>query len=172
MRRRAFGGTSSPDQLASWWLLGGSVEWAMLYAAAQEVDFEQQLWDASKAVFQDTSGSDRETLFFLCADGKAKIVMANCKNWKAETPQALVCWVCGCNGAQCLTNFGLEDTIDGWWDVVLPIGAIYRHIVADRRIPDSGLHGVLRAACRKRALSGPNHIHVLSQRFRIRKRQA
>ena len=51
------GGTSSPDQLPSWWLLGGSEEWATLYAAAQEVDFNQQLWDTSKVVFQDTSGS-------------------------------------------------------------------------------------------------------------------
>ena len=82
-------------------------------------------------------------LFFLCADGKAQIVMANCKNWKGEAPQASVCWVCGCNRAQCLANFGLEDTIDGWWDVVLPIGAICRHIAADCRIPDYGLHGVL-----------------------------
>ena len=58
------GGTSSPDQLASRWLLGGSEEWATLYVAAQEVDFDQQLWGASKVVFQDTNGSDRETLFF------------------------------------------------------------------------------------------------------------
>ena len=28
------GGTRSPDQLASWWLLGGSEEWSTLYAAA------------------------------------------------------------------------------------------------------------------------------------------
>ena len=34
------GGTSSPDQLGSWWLLGGSEEWAILYAGAQEVDFD------------------------------------------------------------------------------------------------------------------------------------
>ena len=73
-------GTSSPDQFASCWLLGGSEEWATLYAAAQEVDFDQQLWDASKAVFQDTGGSDRGILFFLCADGKAHLLMANCKN--------------------------------------------------------------------------------------------
>ena len=138
------GGTSSPDQLASWRLLGGSEKWATLYVAAQEVDLDQQLWDASQAVFHDTSGSDRATLFFfLSADGKAQILMANCKNWKPEAPQASVCWVCGCNRAQCLANFGLEDTIGGWWVLVLPIGVIYRHIAADRRIPDYGLHGVL-----------------------------
>ena len=34
--------------------------------------------------------------------------------------------------------------MDGCWDVVLPIGAMYPHIAADRRIPDYGLHGVLR----------------------------
>ena len=55
----------------------------------------------------------------------------------------MVCWVWGCNRAQRLANLGLEDTIDRWWDVVIPIGAIYRHIVANRRIPDYGLHGVL-----------------------------
>ena len=138
------GGTCSPNQLASWWLLGGSEEWATLYAAAQEVDFEQQLWDASKVVFQDTSGADRETLFFLCADGKAQILVANCKNFKAEASQAMVCWVCGRNREDCLANFGLEATIDGWWEVVLPMGAIYRHIPAKHRLPDYGLHGVLR----------------------------
>ena len=58
----------------------------MLYAATQEMDFDQQLWDASKLVFKVTNSSDRETLFFLCANGKAQILMANCKNWKAEAP--------------------------------------------------------------------------------------
>ena len=64
--------------------------------------------------------------------------MANCKNWKAKAPQNLVRWVCGCNRAQCLAHFGLEDTIDGWWDVVLPIGAIYRHIAAFRTTSCTG----------------------------------
>ena len=54
-----------------------------------------------------------------------------------------MCGVCGCNRAQCLANLGLEDTVDVWWDVVLPIGARDRHILADCRIPDYGLHGVL-----------------------------
>ena len=34
-----------------------------LYAATQEVAYEQQSWDASKVVFQDTSVADQETLF-------------------------------------------------------------------------------------------------------------
>ena len=93
-------------------------------AAAHEVDFDQQLWDASKAVFQDTAGSEHETLCFLCADGDTQILMARCKSWTAEAPQASVWWVCGCRRAQCLANFGLVDTIDSWWEVVLPIGAI------------------------------------------------
>ena len=46
--------------------------------------------------------------------------------------------------ADCLANFGLEATIDGWWKVVRPMGAIYRHIPAKRCIPGYGLHGVLR----------------------------
>ena len=115
-----------------------------MYAAAQEVDFDQQLWGASKVVFQNTSGADQETLFFLCADRKAQILMATCKNFKAEASQAMVYWVCGRNLVDCLANFGLEATINGWSEVVLPMRAIYRHITAKRRIPDYGLHRVLR----------------------------
>ena len=56
----------------------------------------------------------------------------------------MVCWVCGRNRPDCLANFGLEATIDGWWEVVLPMGARKRHIPAKHRIPDYRLHGVLR----------------------------
>ena len=42
------GGTTSPDKLASWWLMGGSEQWSMIYALAQQVDFDQELVDASK----------------------------------------------------------------------------------------------------------------------------
>ena len=35
-------------------------------------------------------------------------------------------------------------TIDGWWEVVLPMAAIYRYIPAKPRIANYGLHGVLR----------------------------
>ena len=40
-------GTSRSNQFASWWLLGGSEEWGALYAAAQKLHYDQQLWDAS-----------------------------------------------------------------------------------------------------------------------------
>ena len=52
----------------------------MLYAAAREVDFDQQLHDACSALFWDTGGPDWETLFFPLDDGKAQILIANCKN--------------------------------------------------------------------------------------------
>ena len=112
-------------------------------SAAHEAGFDQQLWDTSKVVFQDTRGSYRETYFFRYADGKAEVLMANCTNLKAGAPQAMVCWLRGCNRAQSLANLELEDTIDGCWYVVLPIGAIYRHIAIDRRNHDYGWHGVL-----------------------------
>ena len=55
----------------------------------------------------------------------SRLLMANCKNFEAEASQAMMCWVCGRNKADCRANFGLEATIDGWWEVVLPIEAIY-----------------------------------------------
>ena len=115
-----------------------------IVCGCQVVDFDQQLSNARTVVFQDTAAADWETMLFLRANGKPQISLANCKNWKAEAPQALVCWVCGRNKAKCIVHFGLENTIDGWWEIVLPIGAIYRHILGNRRIPDYGLHGVLR----------------------------
>ena len=85
-----------------------------------------------------------KTFFLPSADGKPQFLMANWKIRKAGAPQAFVCWVSGCNRAQSLANFGLEDIIDGRSDVVLPVGVIYRHIVPNRRTPDYGLHVVVR----------------------------
>ena len=42
------GGTTSPDHPAVWWLIRGSEHLRTIYALAQEVDFDQQLVDASK----------------------------------------------------------------------------------------------------------------------------
>ena len=52
----------------------------------------------------------------------------------------MVCWVCGRHRADCPANFGLEATIDGCLEVVLPMGAMYRHILAKLGIPGYGLH--------------------------------
>ena len=54
--------------------------------------------------------------------------MANCKNWKTHTPQALVSSVCGRNRAECAANFAGGNTLDGCCEIVLPIGVIYRDI--------------------------------------------
>ena len=51
-------------------------------------------------------------------------------------------WVCGRNGADPLAYFGLECTIDGLCETMLPIEAKQRQILADRRLPNYGLHGV------------------------------
>ena len=66
-----------------------------------------------KVVFQGTAGANRGTMFFLSADGKAQILMANCKNWKAEAARASVCWVCGRNRAGCIANFWKTPLMDG-----------------------------------------------------------
>ena len=87
------GGTTSRNQLPSWWLLRGSEKWETLYALSQEVDFADELRKAATVSFKDTKGNGRQSLFFLCAGGKAQLLMAGCQNWKAESPRATVCWV-------------------------------------------------------------------------------
>ena len=53
------GGTTSTNQLSSWWLLGGSEKWETLYAASQEIDFDDELRKAATVSFKDTGGNDR-----------------------------------------------------------------------------------------------------------------
>ena len=50
--------TATPNQLSSWWLLGGSEKWETLYAASQEIDFDEELCKAATASFKDTEGND------------------------------------------------------------------------------------------------------------------
>ena len=138
------GGTASANQLSSWWLLGGSDKWETLYAASQEIDFDDELCKAATVSFKDTEGNDRQSLFFLFAYGKAKVLMAGCQNWKAECPGATVCCVCMRNRALCLATFGTPSAIDGSSERIVAIRAIYRTITSDTRVPDYGLHWVLR----------------------------
>ena len=67
-------------------LLRWTVHRETLYAAPQEIDLNDELRKAATVSFKDTGGNDRQSLFFLCADGKAQVLMAGCQNWKAETP--------------------------------------------------------------------------------------
>ena len=80
--------------------------------------------------------------FFLVR--KAHVLMVGCQNWKAESPGATVCWVCMRNRALYLAAFGTANAIDADWIGAVAIGSIYRTITGDRRVPDYGLHGVLR----------------------------
>ena len=68
---------------------------------------------------------------------------------EAEAPQASVCWMCGCNMAKCLANFGLEDPIDGRWDVahVPPVPSQERAIFLHQRGRFCGIPGEVHAIC-------------------------
>ena len=105
--------------------------------SVQEVDFDQELVDASKVTTVDTARATRQPLFFLCGNGKAQILLSGSKNWK------IVCWVCGRSRANWWANFGARQTIEMMWDANLPINAVYRHISTAHCIPDHGLHGVM-----------------------------
>ena len=92
---------------------GGSEKWETPYAAFQEMDFDDELRNATTVSFKDTGGNDRQSLFFLCADGKAQVLMAGCQNWKAESLGATVVWVSMRNRALCLATFGTVIATDG-----------------------------------------------------------
>ena len=70
--------------------------------------------------------------------------MGGCQNWKAESPGARVCLICMQNRAQCLAAFGTASAIDAVWQGAVAIGSLCGTIAGDRRVPDCGLHGVLR----------------------------
>ena len=106
------------------------------------MDYDQQLWDASKVIFKDFSLGGGETLFFLCADGNAQLLITNFKNWKAEAAQGSGCWAWSRNEPECLPKLDLESSIDGCSETLLPIAAIYGHMGAYRRGPNYGLRVV------------------------------
>ena len=47
------GGIASPNQLSNWWLRGGTEKWETLYAASQEIDFDDELRKAANVSFKD-----------------------------------------------------------------------------------------------------------------------
>ena len=70
-------GTSRPNQLSSWPLVGVSEHWATMHAATEGADFDQQLWDGTKVISQDTPFVVWRTMFFLSPNGMAPVLIAN-----------------------------------------------------------------------------------------------
>ena len=138
------GGTASPNQLSSCCLLWGSEKRETLYVVSQEIYFDDELHKAATVSSKDTGGNDRQSLFFPFADGKAQVPVAGCQNWKVGSPGATVCLVCMCSRALCPATFGTAGAIDADLIGAVAIGAIYRTITWDWRVPDYGLHGLLR----------------------------
>ena len=75
----------------------GAVKSGRPSMASQEIDFDDALRKAATVIFQDMGRNGRQSLFFLCADGKAQVLMAGCQNWKAQSPGATVV------GSACVT---------------------------------------------------------------------
>ena len=55
-----------------------------------------------------------------------------------------MCGVCMRSRALCLATFGTASAIDAGWIGAVAICAIYSTITRDGRVPNYGLHGVLR----------------------------
>ena len=91
------GGTASPNQLSSWWLLGGSEKWETLYAASQEIDFDDELRKAATVSFEDTAGNDRQSFFFC-----VQMVKHRC-SWRAAKTGRQNPLVPLCVGSACVT---------------------------------------------------------------------
>ena len=91
------GGTASPNQLSSWWLLGGSEKWETLYAASQEIDFDDELRKAATVSFKGTGGNDRQSPFFC-----VQMVKHRC-SWRAAKTVRQNPLVPLCVGSACVT---------------------------------------------------------------------
>ena len=91
------GGTSSPNQLCSWWLVGGSEKWETLYAASQEIDFDDELRKAATVGFRDEGGNHRPSFLFCVHKGKLRC------SWGAAKSGRQNCLEPRCAEAACKT---------------------------------------------------------------------
>ena len=140
-------GTSSPNQLYSWWLLKGSEKLETPYAASQETDVDDELRNAATVTFKDAEGNDTQSFFFVCR-WESACAHGRLPKLEGRNPGATVCWVCMRSRALCVATFGTTSAIDGNCIGALVIGAIYTTIRSDRRVPDYGVHVVLSALLR------------------------
>ena len=135
-----------PTQLASWWLFACSELWATVYNMQSECDFDTLLRTATALQLTHADGLARSPLFFVRADGKARIVLAGGDGFTKKSPGAMVCHGCGANREAVLRNFGGQEVaVEGIKGHVRRTG-VFRDIPADRRVPHFGAHGVMRVA--------------------------
>ena len=73
------GGTASPNQPSSWRLLGGKEKWQTLYAACQEIDFDDEFRKAATVSFNDAKEMIGSPFFFCVQTGKHRC------SWRAAT---------------------------------------------------------------------------------------
>ena len=81
------GGTAGPNQLSSWWLLGGSEKWETLHAASEEIAFDDELRKVATVSLKDTEGNDRQSLFFCVQMGGRKCSLRAAKTGRHNRPE-------------------------------------------------------------------------------------
>ena len=91
------GGTANPNQLSSWWLLGGSEKWETLCAASQKIDFDDELRKPATVSFKDAGGNDRQSFFFCVQMGKHMC------SWRVAKTGRQNPLVPPCVGSACIT---------------------------------------------------------------------
>ena len=137
------GFTSQCSRLATWWLASGSERWGNVFTIAQELDLDAELRSlADVRILKD--GTSLSVLPFLCADGKAQVIMGGCAAFTKGGPFASVCWVCGLARPAIDAIFGTVSGLETPFAQRVAVSAVFRPIPPERRVPDYGLHGVCR----------------------------
>ena len=131
------------SSMGSWWLFRASEKWSTVFATAQAENFDEQIEVASAVQIRERATETiRNPLFFLTADAKAQVFLSG--TGKFTKREGSVCWVCGQQHADIVQGFGTEDSVNRPICDILPVGAQMRPVPPERRIPDFGLHGIVR----------------------------
>ena len=133
-------------QLASWRVFEGSKKCATVYRMQSECDFDAQLRAAVALQLPHADGLEHSPLFFLRADRKAHILLAGGDNFTKKSPGGMVCHYCSANRSTVLRKFGGQEVALEGLKGRARLSGVFRDILADRRIPDFGAHGVMRDA--------------------------
>jgi hypothetical protein len=140
------GETFAPEaDLASWTLAQGSEKWQTLKALTAFIRADEQLAEALRQRYPTAANVDERIQLFLLSDSKGHTTMSGCVPFTANEPDACVCCACGKNRKDVLAVFGEWNTIaHAVFALRCPGTCILGSIAPDQRLPDYGLHGVLR----------------------------